>query len=255
MRPDRFQKAVNSGTDAIIIDLEDAVPPEEKDSARANLSSIKETLGVAIYVRINPAPTAWHLEDLATLSAIDLHHLVLPKVKSVDDVQRVCDRLASGGQIIAQIESARGVENALEIIAHPAVGQLAFGPADFYLDMGVDDSPLIRTHVLVRLSLASKAVGKALPLDGPCFDVRNPAPIIEECAAARMAGAGGKLCVHPTQIAAVREQFLPRSREIEWARRVLLAGKQGGVHLLDGQMIDAPLIARARSVLQRIGEL
>ncbi|MEP9390025.1 CoA ester lyase [Mesorhizobium sp. KR9-304] len=238
-RPDRFAKAATSGADAIIVDLEDAVPANLKDEARANLGTIFG-LAVPAFVRINAEGTPWHEAYLDALSALGIRRICVPKVEDADVLGR-----------IAQIETAAGLEGAQAIARHPQVSQLAFGPADFFLDMGMLASAEMTRHVLCRLAIASRAAGIAAPLDGPAFTMGDAAVLATECLTAVACGAGGKLCIHPAQPGAVLEHFLPGASEVEWARRIVSEGGDDGARVVQGQMIDAPLIARAQLVLQR----
>ena len=252
-RPDRFGKASASGADAIIVDLEDAVPPDRKEDARGNLSLLK-ALSVPAFVRINAQGTLWHEDDLAALARLNIDLVCLPKVEAADLLDSILSRLGAGTRLLAQIETAAGVSQAAAIAAHRAVTQLAFGPADFFLDMGMSHSPEMASHVVRVLALASRTAGIAAPLDGPCFSVGDRAILARECANAAAAGAKGKLCIHPSQVPAVHDYFLPSDAELDWARRVTAADQDGGALLIDGRMIDAPIIARARMVLEQAGQ-
>ena len=251
-RRDLFAKAATSGADAFIVDLEDAVPANLKDEARANLGTI---FGFAVpaFVRINAEGTPWHQADLDALSALGIRRICVPKVEDADVLGRIASRFVSSVTLIAQIETAAGLEGAQAIARHPQVSQLAFGPADFFLDMGMPDSAEMTQHVLCRLAIASRAAGIAAPLDGPAFAIGDAAVLATECRTAVACGAGGKLCIHPAQPGAVLEHFLPNASEVEWARRIVSDGGDGGARAVQGQMIDAPLIARAQLVLQRSG--
>ena len=250
-RPDRFIKAAMSGADAVIIDLEDAVPPALKAEARSNLAAAL-SLAVPAMVRINADSTEWHEADLETIVSLGIRLVCVPKVESTGLLDRLASKLGPGVDVVAQIETARGLENAASIAAHRSVRQLAFGPADFFLDMGMPVSRDMSGHVLRSLAIASRAAGISKPLDGPCFAVADPAALAAESADAVAWGAGGKLCIHPTQTAKVLECFLPGPDEIAWARRVVAADRDGSARIVDGRMIDAPVTARARSVLARI---
>jgi citrate lyase subunit beta/citryl-CoA lyase len=251
-RPDRFEKAAISGADAVIIDLEDAVPPNLKEEARENLRFAHD-LRSAVYVRCNAEGTPWRDADISAMAALGLKRLCAPKIESARSIDVVAHRLGDGLEILAQIETARGVEHAGAIAAHRLVSQLAFGPADFFFDLGVAPSAVLTQHVLCRLAIASRAAGKALPLDGPSFVIHDPLALKLDCERALAAGAGGKLCIHPSQTAAVIEQFMPSAAEVAWAQRVAAADVEGAAQVVDGQMIDAPIVARARSILQRRG--
>jgi citrate lyase subunit beta/citryl-CoA lyase len=249
-RPDRFEKAAHSGADAIIIDLEDAVAPNSKDAARENLRLAK-SLQAPVFVRCNGEGTPWHNEDLSAIAELGLKRICAPKVESAHFINVLARRLGDGVQVLAQIETARGVEQAGVIAAHSLVSQLAFGPADFFLDLSVAPSDGLTQHVLCRLAIASRAAGKAPPLDGPSFAVNDRGALELECAQALACGAGGKLCIHPSQTAVVLEQFTPSAAAFAWAERVVAADLDGAAQMVEGQMIDAPVVARARAILQR----
>jgi citrate lyase subunit beta/citryl-CoA lyase len=251
-RPDRFEKAATSGADAIIVDLEDAVPPNSKAEARQNLRLIRD-LQIPAFVRCNGEGAPWHDADLAAMAELGLKRLCAPKIESAQALDILAHRLGDDIQVLAQIETARGVERAGEIAAHRLVSQLAFGPADFFLDLGAAPSEGLTQHVLCRLAIASRAAAKAPPLDGPAFAVNNREALERECGQALVCGAGGKLCIHPSQIAAVLEQFMPSDAEVAWAERVVAADLEGAAQIVDGRMIDAPVVARARAILDRPG--
>ncbi|WP_162914042.1 HpcH/HpaI aldolase/citrate lyase family protein [Taklimakanibacter lacteus] len=248
-RPDRFAKAAESGADAIIVDLEDAVPPARKDEARGNLG-ILQSLPVPAFVRVNAEGTLWHEDDLAALVRLNIGMVCVPKVESAGHLDALLSRLGAGARLLAQIETAAGVSQVQAIAGHRAVTQLAFGPADFFLDLGIGASAEMASHVLCILALASRTAGIAAPLDGPCFSVSDQDLLARECANAASAGAKGKLCIHPAQISGVFSHFLPSDEELDWARRVSEADRDGGVCLIDGRMIDAPIVARAKAMLE-----
>jgi len=249
-RPDRFEKAGKSGADAIIIDLEDAVPPKLKTQARQNLRFARG-LESPVYIRFNAAGTPWHEADLGAIAELGFKRVCAPKVESASAIALMAKRLGNDIDVLAQIETARGVEGAGDVAAHPLVSQLAFGPADFFLDLGVPPSDVLNRHVLCRLAIASRASGIAAPLDGPSFAVNDREALALECGDALACGAGGKLCIHPAQVAAVLERFKPSAAEVAWAERIVSADLEGAAQIVDGRMIDAPVVARARGILAR----
>jgi citrate lyase subunit beta/citryl-CoA lyase len=249
-RPDRFEKAANSGADVLIVDLEDAVPPKSKDQARENLR-LAQGLEIPVFVRCNGEGTPWHDADLGALAKLGFNRVCAPKVENAQVIDVMASRLGEDLEVLAQIETARGVERAGEIAAHARVRQLAFGPADFFLDLGVAPSDAMTQHVLCRLAIASRAAGKAAPLDGPSFAVNDHDALERACGQALACGAGGKLCIHPSQTAVVLEQFMPNAAQIAWAERVVAADLDGAAQIVDGLMIDAPVVAQARAILVR----
>jgi citrate lyase subunit beta/citryl-CoA lyase len=251
-RPDRFEKAAMSGADAIIVDLEDAVPPNLKDEARGNLRFARG-LPTRVFVRCNGEGTPWREADLDTLAALGLRGVCAPKVEGADGIDRLASRLGPDIEVLAQIETARGVDRAGEIAAHSLVSQLAFGPADFFLDLGAAPSQALTQHVLCRLAIAAGAAAKPAPLDGPSFAVNDREALEAECDQALACGAGGKLCIHPSQTAAVLDRFRPSAADFAWAQRVVAADLDGAAQIVEGRMIDAPVVARARAILERRG--
>jgi citrate lyase subunit beta/citryl-CoA lyase len=110
---------------------------------------------------------------------------------------------------------------------------------------------VLSQHVLCRLAIASRAAGKPAPLDGPSFAIHDREALALDCGRALAAGAGGKLCIHPSQTLAVLEQFMPSAAEVAWAERVVAADVGGAAQIVEGQMIDAPVVARAHAILKR----
>jgi len=246
-QPERFAKAAASGADAVIIDLEDAVTPTAKEAARDALAGALPA--AAVIIRVNAAGTPWHDGDIALLDRLGMVGVMLPKAEDPALVDGVARRLRGRRRLIPLIESARGVHRAVDIAAVRGVTQLAFGPADYRNDVGCGDAPEAMLLARSTLVLASRLGGIGAPLDGPCFDFRDPGPTGEEARHARMLGFGGKLTIHPSQVPWVRNAFMPDVAEIAWARRVVAAEGSGGAANVDGTMIDAPVVARARRIL------
>lgn len=249
-RPDRFEKAAASGADAIIIDLEDAVAPDAKGAARQSVAAAPR-LSAPAFVRINALGTVWFEADVAVLVAAGRKHVCLPKVGDTSVVDRIVGALGQDVLVLAQIETAAGLVNAPAIARHPNVVQLAFGPADFFLDLQAPASAPLTGHALATMAIASRAAGKPLPLDGPSFAIDDPDFVRAEASQAAACGAGGKLCIHPAQVAHVLRSFSPSADEVAWAHRVVAANRAGAASVVDGQMIDAPIVARARQLLER----
>ncbi|MER8695319.1 CoA ester lyase [Mesorhizobium opportunistum] len=249
-RPERFEKADRSGADTVIIDLEDAVAPAAKDGARSNLHHAL-TLGNPTYVRVNGQDSSWYADDLAVLRTLGLRRICLPKAESAASLDAVVQVLGDDTEIMALIETARGLETAGALAAHSHVARLAFGPADFALDLGVPTSNDLKAHAMMRLAVASRAAGKPLPLDGPSFEITDTTRLVTECQQALDHGAGGKLCIHPAQISHVISAFQPSDEQLRWAQRVTDATEDGAARLVDGKMIDAPILAQARALLLR----
>jgi citrate lyase subunit beta/citryl-CoA lyase len=246
-RPERFAKASASGADAVIIDLEDAVAPTAKEAARAALAAALPPGPVVI--RINAVGTPWHDGDVALVDRLGTVGVMLPKAEDPKVVERIAGGL-QGRHLIPLIETALGLHRAVELAAVGGVTQLGFGPADFGNDLGCGSAPEAMLLARSTLVLAARLAGLAAPLDGPSFDFRDAAVTTEEARYARMLGFGGKLCIHPGQVGWVKDAFRPSAAEIDWARQVIAAEGAGGAANLGGTMIDAPVVARARRILE-----
>ncbi|RSD07346.1 HpcH/HpaI aldolase/citrate lyase family protein [Amycolatopsis eburnea] len=238
-RPDRFGKAVASGADVVLLDLEDAVAPADKDAARAAVGTWLDGGGTAM-VRINAPGTPWFDADAALVAARGVPVMV-PKAEHPGV-------LAGFREVVALVETARGVERAGELAAVPSVTRLAFGSVDLAAELGVDpDDREPFAYARSRLVIASAAAGLAPPVDGVTTDLRDDDRLAADVRYARRLGFGGKLCVHPRQVAPVQMGFEPTEAEREWARRVVTAG--ASVSTVDGKMVDRPVLARARRIL------
>lgn len=243
-RPDRFAKAAASGTDAVILDLEDAVAPDQKAAARAALDTGFTELPVL--VRINAGGTEWHAEDLAAIRALRPAAVILPKAENAAEIASLAAGL-DGVPLIALVETARGLANARAIADLPGVRRLAFGSIDFCADLGCAHERDILLPVRLELVLASRLGGIAAPMDGVTVRLDTPGATRDDVRHARALGMSGKLCIHPRQIAEVQEGFAPSTEELAWALRVLASGD--GAVSVNGQMVDEPVRIRARSIL------
>lgn len=261
-RPERFAKALASGADAVIIDLEDAVAPDDKGSARQEL--VQAWPGISgpdrhrVLIRINARGTDWQTGDLTALAALGITGAMVPKAETADELAVVAAALGPGCVLVPLVESAAGLVAVQALARAPQVLRLAFGHLDYQVDLGMacdgDELALIPArHAIV---LASRVAGLASPLDGVTQNTGDAAVARADAQRARRAGFGGKLCIHPAQVAPVRSAFVPGADELAWAHRVLTAAASagGGAVSLDGRMVDAPVIALARRVLADGGE-
>ncbi|MEU6087091.1 CoA ester lyase [Streptomyces sp. NPDC047085] len=247
-RPDRFAKAAAAGADLVIIDLEDAVAPADKEAARTQTGAWLARGNRAV-VRVNPPGTPWHEADLATAAEHGCPVMV-PKAEQQETLAKITARTSGRCPLIPLVETALGIERSPELCAAPGTVRAAFGNVDLAAQLGVaPDDHTALAHARSRLVLASVAMGAHPPIDGVTTAVRDPDALGEDAAHARRLGFTGKLCVHPDQVAPAAAAFAPAPGELRWARRVLEAGES--VTTLDGQMIDRPVLERARSVLAR----
>lgn len=250
-RPERIAKAVAAGPDAVFVDLEDAVTPEGKDAARAGLAQALHSLStdLPVLLRVNAIGTPWHDADLAAAAVLPIAAIVLPKAESADDIAAIARRASL--PVIALVESASGLANARSIAA--AASRIAFGSIDYAADLAMAHTHRSLLSARSEIVLASRLAGLPAPLDGVTTAIGDETVILEDCAHAVELGFGGKLLIHPAQIGPARQGFLPAPAEIDWARRVIEAAAQGGAIRVDGGMVDAPVVARARQILNRAG--
>ncbi len=249
-RPERFAKAAGSGTDTIIIDLEDAVSASEKDKARTGLGTGLDGLaGVSIWVRINAVSTPWHEADLKALSDLPVHAVMLPKAESASQLQSVRDGLPENTGLIALVETARGIHAAHEIAA--ASDRMAFGSVDYALDMNIASTRDAFLMARSTLALAARIAGQPAPIDGVTTKTDDATLVADDAAHALELGFGGKLLIHPKQITPARSAFVPSPSQIEWAQRIVANVTDGTAVAVDGEMIDAPVLEKAKGILER----
>lgn len=259
-RPERFAKALASGADAVIIDLEDAVAPGEKAQARQLLAQAWPGLAAAgrarVLVRVNAGNTAWHGDDLnllGGLAGLGVAGVVLAKAEHAAQLSHVAAVLGPACALVPLIESVAGLDAADTLARCPQVLRLAFGNLDFQADAGLvcgpDEAEL--TAVRLALLLASRRAQLPSPIDGVTADTQDTAQLARDVLRSRSGGFGAKLCIHPAQVAAVNAAFTPSPAEIDWARRVVAASEagSGGVVSLDGRMVDAPVLRLAQRTL------
>ncbi len=251
-RPERFGKAAASGADAIIIDFEDAVGAPNKGAAREAVLRPGALPDMRILVRVNAIGTAWHAADIAAVAQLPRVAVVLPKAESPGDIAALGENLG-GTAIIALVESARGVANAREIAGLSVVAGMAFGSIDFCADLGCAHTREALLMARAELVLASRLGGLAPALDGVTTSITDPGLAEDDARYAAGLGFGGKLCIHPSQVAAVLRGFAPSEAEIAWAAKILAGGEDGAANV-DGTMVDAPVRARARRILDDAGK-
>ena len=285
-RREMVEKALASDADAVFLDLEDAVAPDNKAGARADvIGALKELdwRGRPALFRANALDTAFFYRDLIEVVEEAGHALdavMIPKVNRPEDLHAV-STLLSGLELAtdlepgkteleAQIESAEGLTNADAIArATPRLGAIHFGPGDFAASLhmpqtsiGVMDEwdesyPGHRFHyAMQRIVVAARAAGVRV-LDGPVADYGDEEGLNRSCLIARSLGFDGKWCIHPAQIPVINEVFSPTDKEVEWAEKVVAAYEEAnaagsGSVSVDGQMVDAASIKMARNVLDKI---
>jgi citrate lyase subunit beta/citryl-CoA lyase len=247
-RPDRFAKALASGADMVVLDLEDAVLPVDKAAARHAVHNALASGQAGIAVRLNGVQTAWHAEDARALAGLPgLAAAMIPKAETIDDFE-ACAGL--GVPLIGLIETVRGALALRAICGAPRVARLAFGTLDFQIDAGINGDEAELDGVRSMMVLQSRAAGLPPPIDGVSVDIADPENLRRAAARSARHGFGGKLCVHPNQVQAVNDAFAPDEAMIEWAKNVLVAFEGHAVATLDGALVDKPVADRARSILR-----
>ena len=249
-------KAATLAADAVIVDLEDAVAPERKESAREAARTAVETLkGLKeVALRVNAADTPWHADDVALAATLGVP-VVLPKVKSAEDVTALA---AHVGTVWPMMESAEGVWNALPIAkAAAATGEtvLIVGTNDLALELGAEPGPgrANLAFALQAIVLAGRSV-RADIADGVMNDFRDEAGLIAEAEAGRAMGMTGKTVIHPSQVDPVNAVFTPSAEAVEAARATVAAmdaaeAEGRSVATLNGRMVERLHADAARRVL------
>jgi len=249
-RPDRFDKACSAGADMVIVDLEDAVPLARKNEARAAignwLSSARE-----IVLRINADTTEWFRDDLHLARALGVAGILLPKAGRIDRaLQAICTE--TGKFLLPQIETAQGFANGRALASAPGVQRLLFGTLDFQMDLGIDGEGEELAYYRSEMVLISRLAAIQPPVDGPCTALDDATQLTADTRRAKRMGFGGKLCIHPRQVAHVNAAFAPTADELTWARRVVAAAAEskGAAVALDGRMVDRPVILKAEHIVR-----
>lgn len=250
-RPERYAKALAAGADAVIIDLEDAVAPLAKEGAREALRAWLNQQQ-PVLVRVNSADTAWFADDIRLARLPGVAGIVLPKAERPDDIARLMQQGAQA--VLPLIESALGFHHALELARQPGVERLVFGSIDFSVDLGLTEGVEELQYFRSQLVLVSRLAGILPPVDGVTTTLDDIARITDDTRRARRNGFGGKLCIHPRQVAHVNAAFAPSADEAAWAARVLQAveNTDGAAVALDGKMVDRPVILQAQAIMEEV---
>jgi citrate lyase subunit beta/citryl-CoA lyase len=269
-RPELFEKAAASAADAVSFDLEDAVAPDRKAAARTSVASFLRAgaFSKIAIVRVNAPDTEWFHADLESVIGPGVDVINLPKMESASGVRSAVESIARAEQacgldrkitVLANIETPKGLRLAHEIAtADPRVMGLQIGFADLFLPLGIDrGNPNAAQFVRMAVRLAAGEAG--IPAWDAAFpDIRNPELCRAEAEASRQLGYAGKSCIHPSQIAIANEVFAPRPDEVEHAKNVLASARDAAergiqAFVVDGQLIDAPMIGHARAVAAAAG--
>ncbi|MFN2098508.1 HpcH/HpaI aldolase/citrate lyase family protein [Altererythrobacter sp. MF3-039] len=254
-RPERFAKAGAAGAGLVIIDLEDAVGPEGKDTARRSALDHVAEAGQGFAIRINGLMTAEGVRDLGAMTAVEIlpDILMVPMVESATELDIIAGALGERcPALIPLIETPRGLRAALEIVSHPKVCALMFGGADFSgeLQVAVSWEPLLAARQ--QLVLACAEARKQL-IDVPYIHLDDEDGLRRECEQARAIGITAKSAIHPKQVSVIETVFAPTDEQIAEAKEALQVYEETGGKAVRhrGRMLEAPMIKTYRAILAR----
>lgn len=257
-RPDRIPKALSSHADAVIIDLEDAVAASDKESARRDVNDyLTSDSKASVIIRVNSPESQWFSDDLAMCAGqAGVSGVMVPKAESADQLTKVT---AIGKPVWPLVETVKGVLELDSLLNVGGVVRATFGALDLCAELGLtpgsDGAQRILDQCRYNLVMYSFLRDLEPPIESVFPDFSNAKAIEIAAKRAQEMGFTGMLCIHPNQIDSIHKAFTPDREEVEWARKVLsLVAENDAAFRMDGQMIDAPVIARAKKVLARIGE-
>jgi citrate lyase subunit beta/citryl-CoA lyase len=265
-RPALFAKALAGDADLLSFDLEDAVAGDDKATARQQVAAFLRSAphraaGKQVVVRVNAwNSSAWE-DDLRAMLSLDIDLLNLPKIESADQLRQAMSEIDAiearlgvrrSVGILVNIETPRALRHAAKIaLAHPRIRGLQLGLGDLFEPHGIRRTDLRNVHAAQYALRMAAAEAGAFAYDAAFPGLEDEAGFRAEADAARALGFAGKSCVHPRQVAWANDVFAPSAEEVEAARRTVEAASGGdmGAYAVDGRMVDAPFLARARAVL------
>lgn len=262
VRPDLVQKLPRAGADGVVIDCEDATPPASKDEGRRNARELGAELasaGTRVFVRVNGVGTPWFSADIADGVPDAATGIVVPMVETPDDLDHVADALEAARRtplaVVVGLETAAGVARARELLAHAVASGGYFGAEDFIADMGGvrTESNLEVMYARSEVALSGR-LAQVPVLDQVVVAFKDSERFRQEAIEARAFGFAGKMCIHPAQVEIAHAVFTPSVEEVAAARALVEAAEAAerdglGVIVVDGRMIDGPLVAQARRIL------
>ncbi|WP_340101370.1 CoA ester lyase [Salinibaculum salinum] len=261
-QPEKLRSAPGSGADVVVFDLEDGVAPAEKDRARSVVNEVLHDIDpdCEVCVRVNPTGIAAD-DDLGAVLAGDprLDSVMLPKVSDADDVEtlrRLLDEHDADVPVLALVESAAGVLHAEAIAAADAVDALLFGAEDYAADVGATRTAKGTEVIYARQRVVAAASAAGVDaIDTLNTDFEDTDGLRRDTERGMEMGYDGKMVIHPRQVTVVNDAFTPSEDRIAWAERVLAARDEAdtegrGVFTVDGEMIDAPLVAQAERIVE-----
>ncbi|GAB3351049.1 HpcH/HpaI aldolase/citrate lyase family protein [Chromohalobacter beijerinckii] len=254
-RPDRIAKALASPADAVIVDLEDAVADGDKAKARNALAAfLADNPQASLVVRVNASDSPHHTLDLALCARhTAVTHLLVPKAESVPALEQAT---ACGKPLWLQIETATGLLALPGLAGMAGVERLSFGALDLITELGLTpETPGARQMLdqgRYQLVVHSRAAGLAAPLESPHPAIDDTDAVARTAVHTKEMGFAGMLCIHPRQLTAVNRAFSPSEADVAWARQVIDgADREAGAFSVAGQMVDAPVVSRARGILAK----
>ena len=264
-RPDRFEKALATGADSVCLDLEDGVALSQKDEARSNAMRVlagRSMDRAEVVLRINESGSDLGKHDLEALLAAGVKPdaLMLPKVGGPAAVQALENHLSqdlAGIPLIVQIETAQGLAAVEAIaVASPNIAVLFFGAVDLSAELGCAIEWDALLYARSRVVTAAALVGMDV-LDTPFMNVSALSQLRDEARAVQRLGFTGKAAIHPSQVTVIQAAFSPTSGAVEWAKQIIAAyeANDGGVLLVDGKLIEKPVIASARRILASVNAI
>ncbi|MGO1246008.1 MAG: HpcH/HpaI aldolase/citrate lyase family protein [Oceanisphaera sp.] len=263
-RPERFDKALASGADAIIIDLEDAVPAAEKEAAGKALSTWLDTQpSNSVLIRINPINSPWFKQDTQLCRSNAVAGIVVPKVEDANALAELAS--ACEKPLLPFIESALALHRLNDIAAVSGVARFLFGKLDLALDLGMDypqpaGEPLDESAFLYarsQLVVCSRVHGLAAPIDAIFTALYDAKGLTDYARQGMRLGFSGFLLIHPAQVKPAQKALTPTSAQISWAKHIIEAEarEKGGVVAVGGNMVDLPIVSRAKRIMELVPNL
>lgn len=258
-RPERFPKALRCDADVVIIDWEASVIPANKQSARDNtITFLNGVDHCNVAIRVNPFGCRDFVDDALALREISerIAGAFLTMVDSGAQLVATADALPADLPLVAMIETARGILHVEEITTSNRICRLAFGNMDFQTELELPPEENVGLiYPSSRMVVASRAAGLPAPISGATENIADLAFFERSARLERNLGFLAKLCVHPKQLAFANLIFTPSCEEVEWAKRVIAATHNSHAVMIDGRMIDRPVVDRAKNILTRWGML
>ena len=257
----KIAKALASEADAIILDLEDSVAPQQKPSAREIVRSLEAGARPQLWVRVNPLASEFHKDDLEVLANPAIHGVVLPKSESGTDVQQLASRTGNIPIHAIVTETAASLFGLMSYrVREVPLAAMSWGAEDLSAALGASskydsDGSLSFTYRMARsLCLAGAVAAGVQPVDGVFADFRDAEGLRAEAEAAAREGFTGKLAIHPDQVAVINAAFSPGADDVAHAEAIVAAFEaepHAGVLSVGGRMVDRPHLLQARRVLER----